>query len=298
LDIKVRSESPTFVIISPCRIGKLILKTEEKFGPGITSTFDLYHPRSKLYHSIAATHLPQLPNTMDPATPPRKAISISEPSTPSPSIDPNSTIDPNPSTPTNLSSPRQPRWLSLTPYKSASVAWDWETELEAEVEEALIFSSSSSSEAEEEAWEDESEELDPHEKASSRILAVLRCYLFNAENGMLVTGSKVDERVEAALLRLGGREVVVGVGGGACREEQGGETALKESWEISDEERVVLEIEEYGKAIPGLKEDMPKDVEEVVKEILQWARANGTVNGSESQGDMPASRGSLEIAGC
>ena len=42
---------------------------------------------------------------------------------------------------------------------------------------------------------------------------------------------------------------------------------MRESSEISDEERVVLEIDSYGKELSGVKEGVPGDVEGVVREF-------------------------------
>jgi hypothetical protein len=207
---------------------------------------------------------------------------------------------PSPSIPSHLSisAPQTPRWLSLSPYKAVPSNYAWEEELEAEVEEALVFSDEEDKGAEDEEqdrWGLESEEMSVFEKASERILAVLRCYMHNLEQGMLVTGSKVDSRVGGALQLLLGRALP----DGNCRVEKIDEGTLKdmkESWEISDEERVAIEIGAFGNELRRRKEDVPEDVEDVAKEILQWARRKGTVNGSEME--MTSSRGSLEMIEC
>ena len=113
--------------------------------------------------------------------------------------------------------------------------------------------------------------------------------MYNLEHGMLVTGSKVDEMVEGVLLRLLGKGEV----GGSCGGEKGDE--MRESWEVSDEERVVAEIEGFGKELRRLREQVPEDVESVVKEILKCARVRGTVNGRE---DMTSSKESFEFIEC
>jgi hypothetical protein len=176
--------------------------------------------------------------------------------------------------------------------------YEWEGELEAEVEEALIFSDDEEKgdeDEEQDRWGYESDEMGAFEKVTCRLLAVLRCYMHNLEQGMLITGCKVDSRVEGALQRLLGR----GDAFGNCRAEKIDERApkdMKESWEISDEERVVVEIDSYGKELKKLKEDVHQDVEDAATEILQWARRKGTVN--ESQMDMASSRDSLETIEC
>lgn len=181
----------------------------------------------------------------------------------------------------------------------------WESELEAEVEDALVFSDEEEEEFSlmgKDVDDDrdrnelspeppEVEEPNDFEKGSERILAVLRCYLFNLEDGMLVTGSKVDSGVEAALKRLLGQGSALG----GCRIQQAKTTEMKESWEVSDEERVVAEIDSYGKESRILQEDLPENVEDVVKEILQWAKKKGTVNVRES---VTSSTGSLEMIEC
>jgi hypothetical protein len=208
----------------------------------------------------------------------------------------------SPSTPAHISAPQTPRWLSLASYESMPKQWKWESELEAEVEDALVFSDDDSegqsASGEEhgvgeslEEWGPESVEIDPLERTTSRILAVLRCYLYNLEHGMLITGSKVDERIEAALKILLGKGQV----GANCRTQKPQGPDMRESWEISDEERVVLEIDSYGKELSGVKEGVPGDVEGVVREILQWARKKGTANGREG---MTSSQGSLGMIEC
>ncbi len=132
------------------------------------------------------------------------------------------------------------------------------------------------------------EEPNDFEKGSERILAVLRCYLFNLGGGMLITGSKVDSGVEAALKRLLGQ----GSAYGGCRIQEAKKTEMKESWEVSDEERVVAEIDSYGKELRRLQENLPKNVEDVLKEILQWAK--GTVNARESITSSMDSLGMIE----
>ena len=82
---------------------------------------------------------------------------------------------------------------------------------------------------------------------------------------MLVTGSKVDSGVEAALKRLLGQ----GSAFGGCRIQEAKKTEIMESWEVSDEERVVAEIDSYSKELIRLQEDLPKNVDDLVKEILQ-----------------------------
>ena len=42
------------------------------------------------------------------------------------------------STPSRVSVPPQPRWLSLTSFKSLPLHYKWETELETEIEEAVF----------------------------------------------------------------------------------------------------------------------------------------------------------------
>jgi hypothetical protein len=211
----------------------------------------------------------------------------------------------SPSTPAHISTPQTPRWLSLTPFKSVALNFTWESELEAEVEDALVFSDEEEEEfslvgkdvdddRDRNEWSPEPpdvEEPNDFEKGSERILAVLRCYLFNLEDGMLVTGSKVDSGVEAALKRLLGQGSALG----GCRIQQAKTTEMKESWEVSDEERVVAEIDSYGKELRRLQEDLPKNVEDVVKEILQCAKKKGAVNVRES---MTSSTGSLEMIEC
>jgi len=211
----------------------------------------------------------------------------------------------SPSTPAHISTPQTPRWLSLTPFKSVALNFTWESELEAEVEDALVFSDEEEEEFSlmgKDVDDDrdrnelspeppEVEEPNDFEKGSERILAVLRCYLFNLEDGMLVTGSKVDSGVEAALKRLLGQGSALG----GCRIQQAKTTEMKESWEVSDEERVVAEIDSYGKESRILQEDLPENVEDVVKEILQWAKKKGTVNVRES---VTSSTGSLEMIEC
>ena len=211
----------------------------------------------------------------------------------------------SPSTPAHISTPQTPRWLSLTPFKSVALNFTWESELEAEVEDALVFSDEEEEEfslmgkdvdddRDRNEWSPEPpevEEPNDFEKGSERILAVLRCYLFNLEDGMLVTGSKVDSGVEAALKRLLGQGSALG----GCRIQQAKTTEMKESWEVSDEERVVAEIDSYGKESRILQEDLPENVEDVVKEILQWAKKKGTVNVRES---VTSSTGSLEMIEC
>ncbi|PMD36836.1 hypothetical protein L207DRAFT_532423 [Hyaloscypha variabilis F] len=208
-----------------------------------------------------------------------------------------------PNTLSHIISPQTPRWLSLTSFKSVPIQYKWESELEAEVEEAIVFSDdeseslSHSTKIEERgrsrkrAWSSESVEVSPFEKASSRALAVLRCYFYNLEHGMLVTGKKVDERVEGALLRLLGKVEV----GGTCGMEMSKQGDMRESWEVSDEERVVVEIDAYGKELKRLREDVPEDVKDVVKDILKWTRVKGTVNNRE---DMTSSRESFEFIEC
>jgi hypothetical protein len=211
----------------------------------------------------------------------------------------------SPSTPAHISSPQTPRWLSLTPFKSVALNFTWESELEAEVEDALVFSDEEEEEfslvgkdvdddRDRTEWSPEppdDEEPNDFEKGSERILAVLRCYLFNLEGGMLVTGSKVDSGVEAALKQLFGQ----GSAFGGCRIQEAKKTEMKESWEVSDEERVVAEIDSYSKELSRLQEDLPMNAEDVVKKILQWAKKKGTVNVKES---MTSSTGSLRIIEC
>jgi hypothetical protein len=199
----------------------------------------------------------------------------------------------SPSTPTHISAPQTPRWLSLSSYESMPEQWKWKSELEAEVEDALVFSDDDSGgqPASGEEWGPESVEIDPLERTTSRILAVLRCYLYNLEHGMLITGSKVDERIEAALKILLGKGQV----GANCRTQKPQGQDMRESWEISDEERVVLEIDSYGRELSGMKEGVPGDVEDLVREILQWAREKGIVDGREG---MASSQGSLGMIEC
>ncbi|KAE9378856.1 hypothetical protein N431DRAFT_326040, partial [Stipitochalara longipes BDJ] len=242
-------------------------------------------------------------------------ISIPQPIMASPNLNLHEELDPltneattaiaelsAPSTPSHISAPQTPRWLSLTSFKNVPVQYEWETELEAEVEEAVVFSDDESDEisrslqkergrSRQRAWSPDSVEIPLFEKVTCRVLAVLRCYHYNLEHGMLITGSKVDERVEGVLQRLLGKLEVVG----NCRMEKPHEVDMRESWEISDEERVVLEIDGYGRELKRLREDMSEDVEDVVKEISKWARVKGTVNGRE---DMTSSRESFELIEC
>jgi len=211
----------------------------------------------------------------------------------------------SPSTPEHISTSQTPRWLSLTPFKSVALNFTWESELEAEVEDALVFSDEEEEEflligkdvdddRDRKEWSPEPpevEEPNDFEKGGERILAVLRCYLFNLEAGMLVTGAKVDSGVEAALKRLLGQGSALG----GCRIQEAKKTGMKESWEVSDEERVVAEIDSYGKEMRSLQEDLPKTVENVTKEILHWARKKGTVTRSDS---MTSSTGSLKQITC
>jgi hypothetical protein len=211
----------------------------------------------------------------------------------------------SPRTPAHICTPQTPRWLSLTPFKSVALNFTWESELEAEVENALCFSDDEEEEfslvaqdvdddRDRKEWSPEPpdvEEPNDFEKASERILAVLRCYLFNLEGGMLITGSKVDSGIEAALKRQFGQ----GSAFGGCRIQEAKKTEMKESWEVSDEERVEAEIDSYGKKLRTLQEDLPKNVEDVVKEILHLAKKKGTVNRRES---MTSSTGSLEMIEC
>jgi hypothetical protein len=171
--------------------------------------------------------------------------------------------------------------------------WKWKSELEAVVEDALVFSDDDSGgqSASGEEWGPESVEIDPLERTTSRILAVLRCYLYNLEHGMLIAGSKVDERIEAALKILLGKGQV----GANCRTQKPQGQDMRESWEISDEERVVLEIDSYGRELSGMKEGAPGDVEGLLREILQWAGKKGIVDGREG---MASSQGPLGMIEC
>jgi hypothetical protein len=204
----------------------------------------------------------------------------------------------------NLDSPQAPRWLSLSPYKAVPEKWKWDNELG----DSLIISSPALScslhspgcrcqlchvKQEDSAWGTGSEDsLSPAGRASCRILSVLKCYVYNLEYGTLVTGSKVDARVEAALKRW----VECGKADIPCKVEHSAEVLVKESWEISDEERVVVEIGAYGKGLMEIKGEIPDEILEAANEILEWARTKGTAIGREM--DMTSSHASLEMIEC
>jgi hypothetical protein len=217
----------------------------------------------------------------------------------------------SPTTITNLSSPQPPRWLSLTPYKEVPENWEWDNEVE--LEDSLVLPSPKLSsslhslacrcqlchvkQSEEEAgWGSGSEDsLSPTEKANCRILGVLKCYVYNLEHGTLITGSKVDERIEAALKRW----VRCGKADVPCSVEHSEGVVLnevKENWDISDEERVVVEIDVYGKRLMDMQGEIPDEVLEAANEILEWARIKGTADGREM--DITSPHASLEIIEC
>jgi hypothetical protein len=165
-----------------------------------------------------------------------------------------------PRTPAHISAPQTPRWLSLTSYESMPLRWEWELELEAEIEDALVFSDDESEEhgvgESSDSCGSEFVEINAVEKASSKMLAVLRCYLYNLEQGMLITGTKVDERFEVALKRVLSR----GEGTGRCNTQELKDFNMKEGWNTSDEEKVVIEIGSYSKELRKLNERIPRDI--------------------------------------
>lgn len=148
----------------------------------------------------------------------------------------------------------------------------------------------------ENSWVTASEDgSNPAEKANCRILGVLKCYVYNLQQGDLITGSKVDEGVEAALKRWVG----CGKPGVPCNlEHTDGITPemVKNSWDMSDEERVVLEIDAYGKGLREMKCEIPNDVLDTANEILEWARKNGTVNRKDM--GVTSSSAPLKITEC
>jgi hypothetical protein len=206
---------------------------------------------------------------------------------------------------TDLASNQTPRWLSLSTYKIEPIHWEWENELN----ESLVLAAPPSSvlqspicdcqicqvkqdEGQSEMGSESEGDLEPAEKANCRVLGVLRCYQYNLKHGALVTGSKVDVRVEAALKRLLGWVEVAG----NCRGEEATSKDVKESWEISDEERVVVEIDSYGRELVEIEEVVSDDAVNAAIEILDWARTKGTANGREM--DLTSLYTSLEMIEC
>jgi hypothetical protein len=206
---------------------------------------------------------------------------------------------------TNLASPQTPRWLSFSHFKSIPINW----ELYNEPKDSLIITPRlphslhspacqcqvchiQQDDGLSEFGSGSEGDLDPLEQAKCRILGVLKCYLHNLEYGTLVTGSKVDERIEAALKRLVRRAEVAG----NCRGGQPTSGDVKESWEISDEECVVAEIDSYARELLKVEADVPCDVLEAADEILDWARTKGTATGREM--DMTSSYASFEMVEC
>jgi hypothetical protein len=206
----------------------------------------------------------------------------------------------------HLDSPQSLRWLSLSPYKAVPEKWEWNNDNE--LGDSFVLPSPALSgslhspccrcqlcyiKQEDGAWGTGSEDsLSPAEKASCRILGVLKCYVYNLEHETLVTGSKVDARVEAALKRW----VERGKADVPCKVEHSAEGLVKECREISDEERVVVEIDAYGKGLMEMMGEIPDEILEAANEILEWARMKGTANGRQM--DMTSSHDSLEMIEC
>ncbi|KAF8849568.1 hypothetical protein BDZ45DRAFT_752633 [Acephala macrosclerotiorum] len=121
---------------------------------------------------------------------------------------------------------------------------------------------------------EESEDIiSPAERAKMRVLAVLRSYLYNLENGTLVTGDKVDAGIVAALRDLldWARSHI----GSGSETEMGnihGEDNL-EVFEKSDEEGVIDELSRYKREMMGKGRTLDKSVVEASRTILDWKRA-------------------------
>src|SRR6187402_2343109 len=102
-----------------------------------------------------------------------------------------------------------PRWLSLAPYKEAKSFFQyWDEEAMGSVlaapaywptEESAPSLCNSLSRLTTTAGSETEDEISPLEGLKNRILAVLRCYLYNLGVETLVTGEMVDEGVAAAL---------------------------------------------------------------------------------------------------
>lgn len=125
------------------------------------------------------------------------------------------------------------------------------------------------------------EEFDIFEDAENRVLGALRCYYFNLGMGTLVTGEKVDKDVSNAVQKI--MDMSQGDFGALKSSERMNLSRRSEGGELSDEERMVAELEWYLGQVRSHESKPALDVVDVARKILQWAAKRGIVqdgNGS------------------
>ncbi|KAH7360909.1 hypothetical protein BKA65DRAFT_474038 [Rhexocercosporidium sp. MPI-PUGE-AT-0058] len=185
------------------------------------------------------------------------------------------------------------RWLSLSPYKRATIFFDhWNEDTEALIAAPLatpeknvqhddidMMSDSHISNFE----LDESEtsgEFDVFEDAESRVLGALRCYYFNLDMGTLVTGEKVDKRVSNAIQKI--LNLSEGDVTGLKSSEIMGSSGIVDEKEPSDEERMVAELEWYIKQVQTHESKPTQGIVDVARNVVNWATERGTVGDGDS----------------
>ncbi|KAL2074927.1 hypothetical protein VTL71DRAFT_8707 [Oculimacula yallundae] len=197
-------------------------------------------------------------------------------------------LDP-PSTPqtTTICHSCRPRCLSLSPYKRAASSldhWDRATEDLLEIpptppkntdnddgmsDEGIFHLELDESEQE--------EEIDAVQNAEDNILGALRCYMFNLRMGNLVTGDKVDTEVATTLHKL------LSSPEKPCESLRHMENIFKDidELEISDEQRLVTELENYIRKIRENAARPSKDTVSIAIEIIEWSKEQGVTTGEE-----------------
>lgn len=111
--------------------------------------------------------------------------------------------------------------------------------------------------------------ISPTESAKMRILAVMRSYLYNLQNGLLITGYDVDYQVVLELKNL------IGTTHGEPYDQLSGgyeEVDSRELLEMDDEERVVYEVKRYRKWLLDSGDMVTKDVLATADAIVSWPK--------------------------
>lgn len=197
-----------------------------------------------------------------------------------------------------------PRWISLKPFRIAKGYWDYYHDIATSSAAATTPTILSSS------WDlinnvpielntkrsgsirsfelvDSVDSLSPLDHIHYQVLTLLISYIFNLGEGNLSTGDEVDEGVVRCLQKLLSLTPCVQTKEEDTRlegleEERPAKSIDKDNLEdMSCEERVVMEVDDYCSELMKQGNDARDDVKAAAKTLLKWRERSGCIDGAK-----------------